>query len=1296
MMKRFWMRLMAVAACFLLVGSGAWASVPSAEASVAPKDTRPVDLRELLPEYIQDQNPKIGAILEAEIEARPGEDIAIILMLEEQPGLTEGSRFDIDQARSLAGATQPPLVELLEELGAENIAQHWIVNAISANVLAGRIAEVAAHPDVGMVWLDEPIRPPELIPALPDFGDSMIGIYGYLRSYPTSSKGTSGIREAATSETGVISGQVTDEDGTGVAFALVSARDAVTGDSGFALADPAGNYTIKNLLPGIYRVGFSSHPHVPPPLMADTLYRIKVAAGEVTTADITLGNVLPDEVGFVSGRVTDMKGRWVVNALVLASDPETGILGLGWTDAAGNYAIPNLPPATYVLEVMPEGVGLAMARIADVDVDKGETTRIDITLVNIIPAQVGTIAGRVTDEAGDGMAAAEVFVWDEKTGVFGFTETTADGSYTIPDLPPGIYRLQISPRPEISPKLRLVISIICDLEIIAGETTVADVTLYRDYGDDFIGAPAMWDKGFDGSGIRIAILDTGICKYHPDLGERKVIAERDFTVWDTFAEEEIREAETNDYSITLRDAHDIWVTLRWETPAHDLKLIVTDPDGNEHSGIGIGNRRQVHILGPVMDGDWLVTVVGTAVTGTESYSLRKGFNSAWDDHEIGHGTHVAGIAAGAYNREIGITGVAPGAYLLNAKVFNVDGDTQTSWLISAVEWSVEEGAAVINLSLGSWQGDGAGRDLLDIAVTHAVGAGHIVVTSAGNWGPDESTITSPAVAHGAIAVAASNSVDEIVFFSSRGPAGDGRVGIDLTAPGLGIIAPIPLLLHPTGYADWAGTSMSAPHVAGAAALLLQAFPDLTPSEMERTLKNSARNLIFGILEQGAGRLNVEAAYLALREGILVDHEWSVGRVLPGDHTKTFTVINNAAEAKSLPVDWSVMTDTQDFLAGDWITVPAGITVPAEETAGFIATMSIPADTTAGTYVGHIMLGDIVIPVSVNVIQPVAPVTNIDITGTVDEDWDFIHYTLDVKPDVTELGLILDWTDAVNDLDIFLFNPEGDLAATSFWDYPEAISVDHPTPGQWTVAIMAWWLAIPETYTLRVYSPDVIRPTVALASTAADPTNISPIPMTATFSEDVTGFDLGDVTVENGTAGNFVAVSDRAFTFDVTPDTDGVVTVDIAVGLAQDAAGNYNIAAPRFSITYDATAPAVVSTSPTAAATGVLLDTNVSVTFSEEMDKASAEEAFSIEPAVGGSFRWVENTMTFEPEVELEYGTVYTVTISTAAGDLAGNELAVDYTWGFTSETAPPNRALIAGIIGAVVVIVGLLIYFLRR
>lgn len=103
--------------------------------------------------------------------------------------------------------------------------------------------------------------------------------------------------------------------------------------------------------------------------------------------------------------------------------------------------------------------------------------------------------------------------------------------------------------------------------------------------------------------------------------------------------------------------------------------------------------------------------------------------------------------------------------------------------------------------------------------------------------------------------------------------------------------------------------------------------------------------------------------------------------------------------------------------------------------------------------------------------------------------------------------------------------------------------------------------------------DATSPTVVVTSTAANPTATSPIPMTATFSEIVTDFAVGDIAVGNGVAGNFSAVSESVYTFVVTPTADGVVTVDIAAGVARDCFGNVNTAAAQYSITYDATPPA---------------------------------------------------------------------------------------------------------------------------
>jgi len=97
--------------------------------------------------------------------------------------------------------------------------------------------------------------------------------------------------------------------------------------------------------------------------------------------------------------------------------------------------------------------------------------------------------------------------------------------------------------------------------------------------------------------------------------------------------------------------------------------------------------------------------------------------------------------------------------------------------------------------------------------------------------------------------------------------------------------------------------------------------------------------------------------------------------------------------------------------------------------------------------------------------------------------------------------------------------------------------------------------------------DNIAPTVTLSSPAESITSISPIPVTITFSEDVTGFGIEDITVTNGEISNFVALSATVYTVDITPSAQGTVTVNVAAGVATDMAGNGNTAAAELSITY---------------------------------------------------------------------------------------------------------------------------------
>ena len=100
------------------------------------------------------------------------------------------------------------------------------------------------------------------------------------------------------------------------------------------------------------------------------------------------------------------------------------------------------------------------------------------------------------------------------------------------------------------------------------------------------------------------------------------------------------------------------------------------------------------------------------------------------------------------------------------------------------------------------------------------------------------------------------------------------------------------------------------------------------------------------------------------------------------------------------------------------------------------------------------------------------------------------------------------------------------------------------------------------------------PSLNLSSSAPDPTNTSPIPVTAQFSESVTGFTDADVVAGNATVGNFVAVDGDTYTFDLTPSSQGQVTADVAAGAAQDGDGTQSTAAPQFSRTFDSVAPTV--------------------------------------------------------------------------------------------------------------------------
>src|SRR5262245_7916617 len=214
------------------------------------------------------------------------------------------------------------------------------------------------------------------------------------------------------------------------------------------------------------------------------------------------------------------------------------------------------------------------------------------------------------------------------------------------------------------------------------------------------------------------------------------------------------------------------------------------------------------------------------------------------DEALGHGTHVAGIVAL----------VAPGARILPLRVLDDDGHGDALSIARAIDYAVTRGARVINLSLGLLNED---RTIED-ALARASARGAVIVASAGNWGAEEPE-EYPANFDEAAAVAATRADDWPTTFTSFGGF------VALSAPGEGIRS-----AFWNGHtAVWSGTSMSAPFVAGAAALLLALHPSWGHNNVMSRLRQTAKPLdpsIPEVHEYGAGRLDLAAALLAERSG----------------------------------------------------------------------------------------------------------------------------------------------------------------------------------------------------------------------------------------------------------------------------------------------------------------------------------------------------------------------------------------------------------------------------------------------
>jgi subtilisin family serine protease len=204
--------------------------------------------------------------------------------------------------------------------------------------------------------------------------------------------------------------------------------------------------------------------------------------------------------------------------------------------------------------------------------------------------------------------------------------------------------------------------------------------------------------------------------------------------------------------------------------------------------------------------------------------------------DAGHGSHVAGIVGAEGDNGVGVAGVSWRVRLMALKFLDGNGEGNTADAANAIDYAVDHGARVVN---ASWGGPAFSQTLYE-AVQRAADRGVVFVAAAGNEGNDsDASPDFPAAFDlpNVISVAASDRNDQLLPYSNYGHG-----SVDIAAPGDDIYSTVPPEVDPSGYANFSGTSMASPSVAGAAALYLSHAPGSSSDQVRAALLQSVDQL----------------------------------------------------------------------------------------------------------------------------------------------------------------------------------------------------------------------------------------------------------------------------------------------------------------------------------------------------------------------------------------------------------------------------------------------------------------------
>jgi len=601
-----------------------------------------------------------------------------------------------------------------------------------------------------------------------------------------------------------------------------------------------------------------------------------------------------------------------------------------------------------------------------------------------------------------------------------------------------------------------------------------------------IKADKLWEKGIDGQGITVAVLDSGIDKNHPDL-IGKVVAEKNF-----LADE-----------ITADDL------LGHGTMVAGIIAGSGAASNGKYKGIAPGAKLiSVKVIDGKGDGkvsDIIAGIEWAVYNGADVLSLSLGGINLGEtnppitmaaDNAAGAGVVVC-VAAGNRNSSKA-EGQVRSSFIEEIGHFSIENDNLEELAIdkSSIEKTDLDKSYLEKSAVGISQLEKSeNKDvlLLFVPVVLALPPG---------------LIDSPGDGVKVITVGAADKDGHIASFSGSGPTRDDRIKPDVVAPGVDIISIVPVGVKRPDPVDFyysreSGTSISAPIVAGLSALLLQADGNLTAAGVKAAMTRGATKLnstqgdSYEEYYQGAGMLDALSSYEVLQNsddicGVIPDR-WTAGRwaylpagkgvyvgldtgadrpqkkiyaLAPGDEDWNLRfVFFSDQEIKNLKT--SVQGDVSDWVSLQLLPE----TILANDQKVFAASITVPQDTLPGIYNGTIEITKgnenlLQIPISVNVanLLDISRGEGNKTGSLIGNEWNY--YYLEMTPGTTEFEASLEWQQDTN-LDLFLLSPTSEYYTGEKIGQQRIKKIQSPSSGKWLIAVHSENISQAANYTLQV-------------------------------------------------------------------------------------------------------------------------------------------------------------------------------------------------------------------------------------